>query len=98
RRKRLVSGRCPPAMLIGSLLGVGKAFNRLLPGARGNAVVCPRQIRLGDLQVEDGLAFGVVPSLDDLPGFVLVGGAEAGAFAGGGVHAIELVSPDAPAS
>ena len=41
-----------------------------------------------------GLAFGVVPGLDNLPGFVLVGGAEAGAFAGGGVHAIEFVSPN----
>lgn len=41
------------------------------------------------------LAFGVVFGLDQLPGLVLVGGLQAGAFAGGGVHAIELVSPDA---
>jgi hypothetical protein len=38
------------------------------------------------------------PSLDDLSGFILVGGAEAGAFAGGFVHAIEFVSPNSSAS
>ncbi len=81
-----------------SPLGAGKAFNRLLPGARGDAIVGACEIRLGDLQVQHGLAFGVVPGLDDLPGLVLVGGAETGAFAGGGIHAIEFVSPNSPAS
>ena len=82
-------------MLIGSLFGVGEAFNGVLPGARGNAVISAGQIRLGDLQIEHGLPFGVVPGLDNLAGLVFVGDTQAGAFAGGGVHAIELVSPNA---
>jgi hypothetical protein len=47
------------------------------------------------LQIEHGLAFGLVLGFNDLPGFLFVGGAQAGAFAGGGVHAIEAVAPDA---
>jgi hypothetical protein len=94
-RERFVSGGGSPALLIGRLLGVGEGFNGLLPGARGNAVVGAGQIRLGDLQVEHGLALGLVLRFDDLPGFLFVGGAQAGAFAGGGVHAIEAAPPDA---
>jgi hypothetical protein len=44
---------------------------------------------LGDLQVERRLAVGIVPGLDQLPGIVRVGGVEAGAFAGGLVHAVK---------
>ena len=58
-------------------------------GTRGHAVVGARQIRLGDVQIEHGLAFGLVLGVHDLLGFVAVGGLEAGAFAGGFVHAIE---------
>ena len=36
-----------------------------------------------------GLTFGVISGFDDLLGFVSVGGGQAGAFAGGFVHAIE---------
>ena len=92
-RKRLVFGRGPPAVLVGSLLGVGEGFNGVLPGAGGNAVVGAGQIRLGDLQIEHRLAFGLVLGFDDLPGFLFVGRAQAGAFAGRGVHAIEPVCP-----
>jgi len=49
------------------------------------------------LEVEHGLALGVVLGLDDLPRGLGAGRAQAGAFAGGGVHAIEAVAPDAPA-
>jgi len=65
----------------------GTSVSRLLPGARGDAVVSAY-----------ALAFGVIPGLDDLSGFVLVDGAEAGAFAGRGVNAIEFVSPNSSAS
>ncbi len=40
------------------------------------------------MQVEHRLALGVVLGLDNLAGFIGIGGAQAGAFAGGGVHAI----------
>ena len=36
-RKRLVAGRYPPAVLIGSRLGVGKGFYGGLPGPGGDA-------------------------------------------------------------
>ena len=50
-----VSQRC----FVGSLLGVDECFDGVLPGARGHAVVGARQIRLGDLQIQDGLALGL---------------------------------------
>ena len=61
---------------------------------RGHAIVRACQIRLGDLQVKNGLAFGVVLGRDNLPGLVLIGRAETGALAGAGVHAIKLIAPD----
>ena len=79
----------PPAMLIGPLLGASEAFQRLLPCASGNAIVGAGQIRLGDLEIQDGLALGLVSRFDDLLRFVGVGGLEAGAFGGGLVHAVE---------
>ena len=97
RNKRLVLRRRVPAFLVLGEFGAGEAFDGVLPGAGGNAFVAAGEIRLGDLQIEHGLAFGVVLGLDDLPGVVLAGCAQAGAFAGGFIHAIELVAPDAPA-
>ena len=85
-------------MLVCTVFGAGEAFNGILPCPGGHAVVRACEIRLGDLQVEDGLAFGVVLGRDDLLGVVLVGRAKTGALASGGVHAIELVAPDAPAN
>jgi hypothetical protein len=55
-------------VLICSLLGAGEAFNRLLPGARGNAVVGAGQIRLGNLEIQDGLTFRVISGFDNLLG------------------------------
>lgn len=49
----------------------------------------PARYGLGDLQIEHGLALGLVLGFDDLARFVLVGGLKTGAFAGGLVHAIE---------
>ena len=51
---------------------------------------------ISDLQIEHRLAFGVISSLDDLSGLILVGGAEAGSFAGGFIRAIEHPATDAP--
>jgi hypothetical protein len=56
---------------------------------RCNAVVAAGEVRLGDLQIEDGLAKGIILRVDNLLGLVLVGGLEAGAFAGELVHAVE---------
>jgi hypothetical protein len=45
--------------------------------------------RFGDLQIEDGLTKGIILRVDDLLGLVLVGGLEAGAFAGEFIDAVE---------
>jgi hypothetical protein len=42
-------------VLVASLFGGDERFNGVLPGTGGNAIVRADQIRLGDLQVEDGL-------------------------------------------
>ena len=86
-----------PAFLVRVLLGVGQRFDGVLPGPRGDAVVAAREIRLGNLEIQHRLAFGVVLGLDDLPGVVFAGGAQAGAFAGVVVHAVEASATDATA-
>jgi hypothetical protein len=86
--ERLVLRGGFPAVLVGSLFGVGQRFNGVLPCPRGDAVVAARQIRLGNLEIQHRLAFGIVFGFDDLPGIVGIGGAETGAFAGLGVHAV----------
>jgi len=53
------------------------------------------QVSLGDLQVDGGLAHGLILGLDDLPGGVLVRGVNAGAFASDFVKAIIHSTPDA---
>ena len=73
------------------------AVQRVLPCARGNPIVRACQIRLGDLEIEHGLALGLVLCLDHLPCFVGVRGLQAGAFPGGLVHAVEHSSADAAA-
>jgi len=50
---------------------------------------------IGDLQVEQRLAFGVVLGFDDLLRFILAGCIEAGALAGVVVHAVETPTTDA---
>lgn len=97
-RQRLVLGDGIPAFLIGALLGVGQRLERALPGARGHAVVGTGEIRFGDLQIKRGLTNGVVLGVNDLLGFVLVGGLETGAFAGGFIHAIVHSTADAAVS
>ena len=52
-------------------------------------VVGAGQICFGNLEIQDGLTFGVISCFDDLLGFVSVRGGQAGAFAGRFVHAIE---------
>ncbi len=59
-----------PAVLVGSFLDVGHGFDGVLPSARLEAVVRTDQIRLGNLPVQDGLAFGVVLGLDELLGVI----------------------------
>jgi hypothetical protein len=56
---------------------------------RGHSVLSARQIGLGDLQIEHGLAFGLILGINDLLRFLAVGGLLAGAFASGFVNAIE---------
>ena len=77
-----------PAGLVRALFRVQQCFDGLLPRARGDAVVAPCQIRFRDLQVEHGLPPGLIFRFDDLLCFLLVAGAQASAFAGGGVHAV----------
>ena len=80
------------------MLGVGQRFDGVLPCPRGDPVVRASEIRLGDLQIEQRLAFGVVLGFDDLLRFILAVGVEADALAGGGVLAIELSAPAVPAN
>src|ERR1700677_4483011 len=55
------------------------------------------QIRLGNLEIQHRLAFGIVFGFDDLPGIVGIGGAETGASAGLGVNAVIGSATDSPA-
>jgi hypothetical protein len=41
------------------------------------------------LQIDEGLSFGLIFGFDNLPGFVLAAGLQAGSFAGFVIHAIE---------
>ena len=59
-------------------------------------VVGARQIGPGYLQIEDGLALGLVPGVYDLTSLVLVGGVKAGALGRARVHAVELVPTTSP--
>ena len=69
----------------------------MLPRPRGDAVVAARQIRFGNLEIQHRLAFGIILGFDDLPGIVCIGGAETGAFAGLGVHAVVGSTTDSTA-
>ena len=81
-----------PALFIGVELGAGDGFDGVLPGARGDAVVGAGEIRLGDLQIERGLAERLVLGEDDLFGDVAVLGLQTEAPAGFGVDAVELAA------
>jgi hypothetical protein len=77
-----------PAVLVRPLFGANQRVNGIPPCPGGDAIVTARQIRLGNLEIQHRLALGVVFGFDDLFGIVGVGGAETGAFAGLGVHAV----------
>jgi hypothetical protein len=53
------------------------------------------EIRFGDLHIEHWLAQRLILGVDNLAGFVLVASAQAGSFAGFGVHAIKSPIADA---
>jgi len=55
----------------------------------GDAVIAAGEIRLGNLEIQDRLAFRVVLGFDDLPGGILVISVQARALAGVVVHAVE---------
>ena len=88
----LVLGGGFPAVLVRPLFGANQRFNGIPPCPGGDAVVAARQIRLGNLEIQHRLTLGVVFGFDDLFGIVGVGGAEAGALAGCGVHTV-VASP-----
>ena len=58
-------------------LGLGHLVHRHLPSPLGNFGVNSRQIRPGDLQVQDGLPVGFVLGMKDREGFGFVLGAQA---------------------
>jgi hypothetical protein len=73
----------------------GHCVHDILPCPFGHDGVAVLQVSLGDLQVDGGLAHGLIFGLDDLPGGVLVRGVNAGAFASDFVKAIIHPTPDA---
>jgi hypothetical protein len=93
--QRAIFDDAHPAFLVRILLGVGQRFDGVLPCPDGDAVVAPREIRLGDLQIQDRLAFSLVLCLNNLDCFVLAGRAQAGALAGVIVHAVEASAANA---
>jgi hypothetical protein len=64
--------------------------------ANSGSLCC--KINLGDLQIQHRLTFGLVLGFDNLTGFIFAAGAQAGAFASGGVHAIILSTANAATS
>jgi hypothetical protein len=52
---------------------------------------CPEEerVRLGDLHIKHRLAQRLIFGVDDLAGLIFIAGAQAGSFAGFGVHAIK---------
>lgn len=87
--QRPVLGGGHPTAAGGTLFGGHDGVARHLPGARGHARIGPRQIGLGDLQVENGLAEGLILGEHDLHGRVAVLGFEAETAAGLGIDAVE---------
>ena len=63
--KRLVLGGSFPAVLVGSLFGVGQRFHGVLPRPRGMPLSLPARYALADLEIQHRLAFGLVLGLDD---------------------------------
>src|SRR5439155_11928053 len=95
RDQRSILDHPQPAFAIGSLLGVGQRLDGLLPGAGGDAVVSASEVGFGDLEIQHGLAFGLVLGFDNLAGLVLAAGAQAGALAGHTVNAVEASATNA---
>ena len=82
----LVFGSRRPAVPVRAPLGVDQGFNGVLPGAGGDAVVRAREVRLGNLEVQNGLAQGLILGEDDLFRRIPVLGLQAGPLAG---HVVE---------
>jgi hypothetical protein len=61
----------------------------VLPCSGRNFWIAGHEIGAGNLQIDEGLAFGLILGFDNLPGVVLVASLQAGAFAGFGVNAIK---------
>ena len=98
RCERLVLGDGAPAVLVGALLGAGEGFHGACCQVRvAMPLSVPARYALAICRLSDGLANGIVLGVDDLLGLVLVGGLEAGAFAGDLVHAVEHSATDAAA-
>ena len=66
-----------------------------LPRTSGHRRIAGGQIGTGDLEIQHGLAFGLVLRFDNLAGLVLAAGAQAGALAGHTVHAVEAPATNA---
>jgi hypothetical protein len=52
-------------------------------------VVCAVKIRLGNLHIEHRLAQRLIFGVNNLAGLIFIAGAQAGSFAGFGVHAVK---------
>jgi len=84
--QRLVLGRTRPTLLGRAMLRLHERGQRILPGAGGDARVGARKIGFGDLEVQNGLAQGLILGEDDLLRCVPILGLQAGPLAG---HVVE---------
>ena len=86
----------PPDFRLARLCVYG-GVERILPGACDDTGFAARQVSLGNAEVQNRLAKGLVFCLHNLCGLVFALGAEARAFAGERVHAVEFSSPEVTA-
>lgn len=86
----ILSGPLPAGPVL-TLLGINERGQRMAPRPSSDAGIGAGEVGFGDLEVEGGLAEGLVLGEDNLGRDILVLGLEADAFAGEGIEAIEAM-------
>mgnify|MGYP000953593759 CR=1 FL=1 len=92
----LVAASANPALSGAARLGLDQGVEGHRPGSRGDPGVTAREVGPGNLEVERWLAQCLVLGEDELLRRIPVAGAQAGAFSGQGIHAVERSESAAP--